>query len=457
MTTPNYFLADLPIETLTPVMVSEACIAIKRNRAQFLLKRNTASLIRTIVSVAQEWLDDGNPFRQRALSEAPAEIGFSKAVIARGLDEFFGQITKKTLEELIVQDLGHVNRLDEMTTTDLEHGGERASRAIGSELLVHVAGGELPNPTLLSMILGLLVRSAQFVKCPSGGALLPRLFAHSIYAIDPKLGACLELGAWAGGDAQNAALEDALFSHATCVTATGSDETLAAIRRRLAGHVRFIGYGHRVSFSYITAEMLSAFTLPKIVTKAVDDIAAWDQLGCLSPHAIYVETGGAIGPEQFAELLSAELAKREATHPRGDLSFDGHSTISRRRDFYEVRASHSSETRCWFSPESTAWSVVFEADPEFHASSLNRFIHVRPVIDLDQLILAIDKLRGKVSTVGLAAAGASAARIANQLAEWGVTRICPIGEMQNPPLRWRHDGRPALGELISWTDWEMQF
>jgi len=454
MTTPNYFLADLPADALTPTMVSEACIAIKRNRAQFLLKRNTSSLIRTIVTVAEDWLDNRNPFRQRALSEAPAEIGFSKEVIARGLDEFFGQITRRNLEDLIIQDLGHVNRLDEMTATETEHGGERASRAIGSELLVHVAGGALPNPTLLSMILGLLVRSAQFIKCPSGGALIPRLLAHSIYAIDPKLGACIELGAWAGGNAQ---LEDAVFSHATCVTATGSDETLSAIRSRLAGHVRFVGYGHRISFSYITAEMLSAFTLPKMVGKAADDIASWDQLGCLSPHAIYVETGGAIGPERFAELLAAELAKRETTHPRGELTFDEHSNISRRRGFYEVRAAHSPETRCWFSPESTAWSVVFEADPEFHASSLNRFIHVRPVIDLDQLFLAIDKLRGKVSTVGLAAAGASAQRIANQLAEWGVTRICPIGQMQNPPLRWRHDGRPALADLVTWTDWEMQF
>jgi len=454
MTTPNYFLADLPADALTPTMVSEACIAIKRNRAQFLLKRNTSSLIRTIVTVAEDWLDNRNPFRQRALSEAPAEIGFSKEVIARGLDEFFGQITRRNLEDLIIQDLGHVNRLDEMTATETEHGGERASRAIGSELLVHVAGGALPNPTLLSMILGLLVRSAQFIKCPSGGALIPRLLAHSIYAIDPKLGACIELGAWAGGNAQ---LEDAVFSHATCVTATGSDETLAAIRSRLAGHVRFVGYGHRISFSYVTAEMLSAFTLPKMVGKAADDIASWDQLGCLSPHAIYVETGGAIGPERFAELLAAELAKRETTHPRGELSFDEHSNISRRRGFYEVRAAHSPETRCWFSPETTAWSVVFEADPEFHASSLNRFIHVRPVIDLDQLFLAIDKLRGKVSTVGLAAAGATAQRIANQFAEWGVTRICPIGQMQNPPLRWRHDGRPALGELVTWTDWEMQF
>ena len=24
--------------------------------------------------------------------------------------------------------------------------------------------------------------------------------------------------------------------------------------------------------------------------------------------------------------------------------------------------------------------------------------------------------------------------------------------MQNPPLAWRHDGRPALGDLMTWTD-----
>ena len=81
----------------------------------------------------------------------------------------------------------------------------------------------------------------------------------------------------------------------------------------------------------MTAEMLSSFTLAKIVSKAADDIAAWDQSGCLSPHAIYVETGGPIGPERFAELLAAELAKRETTHPRGELTFDEHSSIARRR------------------------------------------------------------------------------------------------------------------------------
>ena len=66
-----------------------------------------------------------------------------------------------------------------------------------------------------------------------------------------------------------------------------------------------------------------------------------------------------------------------------------------------------------------------------------------------------DNVKGKVSTVGLAAPKENAEGLATQLARWGVTRVCPLGQMQNPPLTWRHDGRPPLGELISWTDYEL--
>ena len=34
--------------------------------------------------------------------------------------------------------------------------------------------------------------------------------------------------------------------------------------------------------------------------------------------------------------------------------------------------------------------------------------------------------------------------LAEQLAAWGVMRVCPLGQMQDPPLTWRH----ALGTLM---------
>jgi hypothetical protein len=64
-------------------------------------------------------------------------------------------------------------------------------------------------------------------------------------------------------------------------------------------------------------------------------------------------------------------------------------------------------------------------------------------------------VRGQVSTVGLAGPEHKQEELAVQLARWGVTRVCPLGWMQNPPLTWRHDGRPALGDLVTWMDMEM--
>src|SRR5439155_11487721 len=112
-------------------------------------------------------------------------------------------------------------RLDQMSATDTEQRSRRAALAAGPELLAHIAAGNLPNPALMGIVLGVLARSAQFVKCASGASLLPRLFAHSLYDAEPKLGACLEIEEWRGGDIN---LETALFTEADCVTATGTDE-----------------------------------------------------------------------------------------------------------------------------------------------------------------------------------------------------------------------------------------
>lgn len=450
MNLPNYFLADLPPEaTLSPAMLSEACLTLKRNREQYLAARSTDQLVRILCEVAGGWLQADNPFRKLALAEGPAKTGFPRATLAKGLDKLFRQFTRENFRTWLIQDLGEARGLDEMCPAAGEAGRARAAMAIGPEFLVHITAGNIPNPALMSLTLGLLTRSAQFVKCARGSAFLPRLFAHSIYDADRKLGACLELAEWRGG---HAALEEVLFSQADCVTATGSDETLAAIRAKLPIKTRFLGYGHRVSFGYVAGDALSSDGARHIAAAATDDVVAWNQLGCLSPHVIYVQSGGAVSPEHFAELLADELEKREAAEPRGELPAASSATIAARRGIYEVRAAHSPDTRLWQSKHSTAWTVVYEGDPRFQASCLNRFVYVKPAKDLAEVLRGADAVRGQVSTVGLAAT--EAGELANLLARWGATRVCPLGQMQNPPLTWRHDGRPSLGDLVTWTDFE---
>jgi len=352
---------------------------------------------------------------------------------------------------LLTQDLGHTQRLDSICATNTEQTTRRSAIANGPEFLVHIAAGGIPNPVISSMVLGVLLRSAQFVKCARGSSFLPRLFAHSLYDAEPKLGACLEIAEWPGGSVP---LETTLFNEADCVTATGSDETLQKIRQNVPMRTRLVSYGHRVSFAFVAHEALSGFNPKKAAARAAVDVAAWNQLGCLSPHVIYVEHGGGVTAEHFAELLSGELDRLEQAQPRGELPPETAAVIAAKRAFYEVRAAHSPETRRWCSENSTAWTVIYEADPRFQLSCLNRFVYVKGVTSLTEALQSADAIRGKVSSVGVAATEDRLPALATELARWGVTRVCPLGQMQNPPLLWRHDGRPVLGDLVTWTDVE---
>lgn len=453
MKLPDYFIADLPPETnVSPTLVSEACATLKRNRETYLLHRSTEQILHVLAGVAEEWLQPGNEFRQLALAHGPAQLGFSQATLMRGLDDFFSQLTVENFRALLVQEFGDVRRLDDLVASEVERGSDRAAIVTGPKFLVHIAAGNIPNPTLLSMVFGLLTRSAQFVKCATGTALLPRLFAHSIYESDAKLATCLEVAEWRGG---NSALEEVLFAEADFVTATGSDATLAAIRKQLAPSVRFLGYGHRVSFGYVAGDVLTPLHLNKIIARAADDVVAWDQLGCLSPHVFYVQTGGAISPVQFAEQLAGELARREELMPRGKLMPDMAAKIASLRTIYQMRAAHNPDTHLWQSESSTTWTVVCEADARFAVSCLHRFIYVKPARDLKEVMREADHVCGQVSTVGLAVPEHRTGEMTVQLARWGATRVCQLGRMQQPPLTWRHDGRPALGDLVSWTDFEL--
>ena len=467
---PNLFLADLDNSLhLTPATIHDACHAIVRNRDHWLRHQRVRTLIELIAHVAERWLDPTDGFRKMAIEEGCRELNLQPATLGRGLDSFFRLLSIEGLEGLVIQDLGELKRLDDFGSGPIEMRMGRSSWACGPRLMGHIVAGNLPNSALTSMVLGILTKSAQFVKCPSNGSIIPRLFAHSLAQVEPKMSSCMELATWHGGSHE---LESALFSEADCVTATGSDEMVQSVRARLPLRVRFVSYGHRVSFSFIGNDYLSTYTVKRVVRDAVHDVTAWNQLGCLSPHVIYVQEDGVTSPEGFAEALAAELEAREKTEPRGELSVEESAAIATRRAAYQMRSTIAapqssgrdrSESifrdlpiaiRMWQSEGSTAWTVVYDTDPRFQHSCLNRFIYIKPVKHFKDALHFAEPVRHQVSTLAIAATDTRAIEYARDAANWGATRVCPIGKMQEPPLAWRHDGRPALGDLVTWTDFE---
>jgi hypothetical protein len=397
-------------------------------------------------------MEPGSPFMREAASGLSSNSGMSVATATEGLTRVFSVITEEALGRWVEQDLGNPRRLEGFQATASEQATGRRAMAVGPELLVQITAGALPAGAVLGMVACVILRSAQFIKCASRSSLVPRLFAHSLRQIDPGLGSCMEIAEW---PRERLDLEQAVFALADGVTATGSDEALAALRTRVPIFIPFLGHGHKVSFGYLCREMLSGRPGTDVIRAAATDVAAWNQLGCLSPQVLYVEGGGGVSPEGFAAELAGQLVELESTLPRGTLPAPEAATIRSRRSFYEVRAAHSRDTRLWASVDSTAWTVVYEEDPQFQTSCLNRFIYVKPVANLEEALHGADAVRRHVSTVGLAAPPHRQSELAQQLARWGVTRICPVGRMQAPQPLWRHDGRPALGELVRWVDWEI--
>ena len=168
---PSYFLADLPPDAaLTPGLITEACQTLKRNRRRYLESRTTGSLLQCLDALGRDWLESDYPFRRHVLEGGPEAMGFSAAVLAAGLDSFFQQLTAENLEGLLRQELGHPRRLDDFFPGDHERNGNRVALARGPQLLAHIAPGNIPSAVMLDMVLGLLARSAQFVKCASGQA-----------------------------------------------------------------------------------------------------------------------------------------------------------------------------------------------------------------------------------------------------------------------------------------------
>ncbi|HLZ09794.1 MAG TPA: acyl-CoA reductase, partial [Chloroflexota bacterium] len=66
----------------------------------------------------------------------------------------------------------------------------------------------------------------------------------------------------------------------------------------------------------------------------------------------------------------------------------------------------------------------------------------------------IEPVRRYVQTAGIAADNARLGVAAEILAGCGVDRICPLGQMGDPPATWHHDGRFNLVDFLRFTDLE---
>jgi hypothetical protein len=429
---------------LTIAHVQEAIGRLLEAQQRLSTHRSTDAVITALAQTAAQWIAPNSRWRARAVAEAAGPMRYSAPMIEEVVQLIFGGLTAPALGELLDRELGNRRVLDEFC-----HVGDIAARATGPRLITHVLAGNVPAPAIVSLCCGLLLRAGNLVKTASHDPVLPALFAESLREVDPELADCVAVLHW---PREETALTQAAVARADAVIVYGDDATLAAVNRLTPPRTQFLGYGGKLSFAVVAKEAMTASSLTAVAEAAAFDVSVYDQQGCLSPHVIYVEERGELGPRKFAEALAQAMARYQARVPRGPLTVEEAAAVKRLRDAYEFRGATDRRVAVWAGSETNDWLVIYEDDPSFVVSCLNRVVYVKPTDGFKRILDSVKRFAGKISTVGIVPLDDRARDFAANLARLGVHRLCRLGQMQRPPLTWHHDGRPNLADLVRWMD-----
>ena len=328
-------------------------------------------------------------------------------------------------------------------------GGSHTLIARPRGLICHWLAGNVPMLGMLSLAQSMLAKNANILKVPrSNGHVVPSLLASfgdvsyrnaegqtiegeelakSVAAIyvestDREAQETLSLGvnvrvAWGGMDAV---------------------ESVMNLPRRYG--TEDVIFGPKTSFMVIGGEYLgSEEAAGPVAGRASVDASLFDQMGCNSPHTVFVETGNHVTPAKFAELLATEMEKAAKRYPREQVATAATMRVLSLRTEYDMRG------KAYYSP-GNVWTVLYSDDDTGLATPCyNRTVFVRPVKDVMETEEFCSHL---TQSVGVALSTERKREFAKRVMSRGVERCPEVGTMTLYEVPW--DGMFAVDRFVRW-------
>ena len=88
------------------------------------------------------------------------------------------------------------------------------------------------------------------------------------------------------------------------------------------------------------------------------------------------------------------------------------------------------------------------------ATPLNRTINIVAVDQLEHALPTLKPYREWLQTCAIATSSSRLFALAQQVGEYGIDRICPVGEMNRAKSGWHHDGGFNILDLVRAVDIE---
>ncbi len=423
----------------TGASVVQLCQALAARRTELRL-RSAADLCAALAAAAEQ-LGKGS-LLQEALTWIPLTTGYSPEMTQYVLQRMARDWTAPALERLLAAELGNAAVLDTFTAQD--HTPRRAL-AIGPRVTGHIFSGNVPGVAVTSLIRSLLVKSPSIGKTAAEEPVLAVLFARALAEVDARLADALVVTHWPGGTPE---LDGALLDHCDTVVIYGGADTVEALRARARPETRLVVHGPKISLGVLGPGALGRATAYDVARA----VATFDQQGCVSPHVVYVAADEKRARD-FARSVAEQLQTVGVELPRGRLTTAEAIAIQHARTSAEFRAIAGADVDL-HANDALNFTVVYERDPTFRASCLNRFVYVKLLTDVHALTTLLAPYGALLQSVALEGFdSAEQEKIASELAEIGVSRISTFAEQPWPTAEWRHDGGyGALRELLRWAE-----
>ncbi len=391
------------------------------------IRTPTRQIVRSLGSLSKKWLRSNFEYRQVALKELESRCDYPKAMAEKILDGLFSELTEKKLWAMLENELGEPEVLDRFRS---DRKNSRSVRAFGPGTITHVFSANVPNPSVVSIVLGLLTKSFNVAKLSSEDSGLLEVYLKSLRRHDPMLAQACTI--FRGREIEKT------LRKSGAVIVYGGNESIAHFLGKISPNQIFIPYGHRMSFGIYLKGALSSDKIAKLAEKTADDLWLMDQRGCLSPLAIFLqkERNGAIF---FCEALSRALKKR-GERPSTD------------QNSARLHVLKNKNNRAW---SVGGWLVLYDNDPSNRPISWGgRTVVVKSFDSSKAVIRSLRTFSSYLQAATLEGGSEERRRMAEALAGLGFNRICRAGDIQKPPLSWHHDGRMNLAPLLRWTDLE---
>lgn len=437
-----------PLEIRLPLLTSEVLAQwiehLRAARAKHLATRPIAATLRSLDRVVERYLDPRSRQRREAIDALGRTGTFSAPMVSQALDDAFQSLARGGLSRWLAAELGSARALDRPMPGP---GGTRR-RAHGPEWMLQIYAGNVPTVPVLPLFSALLLKSALVAKTAAQEPLFAPLLAGAIAEVDPDLGACMAVVWWKGGQTE---LDRVALDRAPAVLAFGGETAITSIGHAARPGAAVVLQGPKVSVGYIGAGAMRRGALQALAARAAHDVALYDQQGCLSPHAYYVERGGMVTPVAFAEALGASLDAAARRLPRRQPAPAEAASVQLSRAQAALEAATGRVTRVLESERGTEWTVIAEGSARFEPGPRHRVVRVHAVKDVEEFVRAIAGSERYLEAIAVEERGTRRERLETRLAALGVPRITAVGSLQRPTPLGTHGGVPRLLPFVRWT------